>query len=76
MAEEETQNQNGEQATIYLVDDDAFLLDMYSLKFKKAGYNVVTIDDPQSAFDRIKAGDQPDILVFDIVIPSIIYVLC
>jgi|AntAceMinimDraft_11_1070367.scaffolds.fasta_scaffold02196_6 CheY-like chemotaxis protein len=61
--------QNG--ITILLVDDDAFLLDMYSLKFKNAGYDVTTIDDPSSALERIKGGENPDIILFDLVMPNI-----
>jgi CheY-like chemotaxis protein len=71
MSDENVQNENNEATSIYLVDDDAFLLDMYSLKFKKAGYNVVTIDDPQNALDRIRGGETPGILVFDIVMPNL-----
>ncbi len=53
-----------------LVDDDKFLLDMYSLKFSKAGYEVETSDSTDIALKRIQAGYIPDILLVDIVMPG------
>ena len=55
---------------IMLVDDDKFLLDMYSLKFSKAGYEVETSDSTDIALKRIQAGYIPDILLVDIVMPG------
>lgn len=56
---------------IMLVDDDKFLLDMYSLKFKNAGYEVDAIYGPALALDRINDGFSPDIILFDLVMPGI-----
>ena len=56
---------------ILLVDDDTFLLDMYALKFKNSGYEVVTVNNPEEAIEKIKAGENPDIVLFDIVMPGI-----
>ena len=56
---------------VLLVDDDAFLLDMYALKFKNAGYEVSAINDPQEAIDKLKGDLKPDIILFDIVMPGI-----
>jgi len=55
---------------VMLVDDDSFLLDMYSLKFKNAGYEVEAVNDPNVALDRIRGGYEPDIVLFDIVMPG------
>jgi two-component system chemotaxis response regulator CheY len=57
--------------TIMLVDDDTFLLDMYSLKFKNSGYNIITVDNPEEAVERLKSGDKPDIVLFDLVMSGI-----
>lgn len=59
------------KAHVLLVDDDAFLLDMYALKFKNAGYQVSTVNDPQEAVDALKGDLKPDIVLFDIVMPGI-----
>ncbi|MDA8611343.1 response regulator [Candidatus Pacebacteria bacterium] len=55
---------------VMLVDDDSFLLDMYSLKFKNAGYEVEAVNDPGSALDKLRDGYEPDIVLFDIVMPG------
>lgn len=69
MTENVPENTKGK---VLLVDDDSFLLDMYALKFKNAGYEVTAISDPQEAVDRLKGGDLvPDIILFDVVMPGI-----
>jgi CheY-like chemotaxis protein len=55
---------------ILLVDDDNFLLDMYSTKFTKEGYKVTTASGPDDAFDKLKNGYEPDILIFDLIMPK------
>ncbi|MEY2641058.1 MAG: hypothetical protein RL150_451 [Candidatus Parcubacteria bacterium] len=59
------------KAHVLLVDDDSFLLDMYALKFKNAGYEVTAISDPQEAIDALKGDLLPDIIIFDIIMPGI-----
>ena len=56
---------------ILLVDDDNFLLNMYSMKFTKAGMDVVCINDPLEALDKLRAGYTPDIAILDVVMPGI-----
>jgi len=56
--------------TILFVDDDKFLLDMYSLKFSKNNYVINTAQSPEDALKLIKDGLDPDILLLDIVMPS------
>ena len=56
---------------IMLVDDDPFLLDMYGLKFKNKGYDVVTHLKPEDALEQLKDGANPDILILDIIMPRI-----
>ncbi|MFA7194068.1 MAG: response regulator [Candidatus Paceibacterota bacterium] len=56
---------------IMLVDDDSFLLDMYALKFKNSGYEIITCDNPEEAVEKLKAGENPDIVLFDLVMAGI-----
>lgn len=56
---------------IIFVDDDKFLLDMYAMKFAKAGYEVKTADNSESALKMIRDGFAPDIILADIVMPGI-----
>ncbi len=55
---------------ILLVDDDTFLLDMYAIKFSKAGYEVKTADSSESGLKAIRDGYIPDIMLVDIVMPG------
>ncbi len=55
---------------IFFVDDDKFLLDMYTLKFSKAGYDVKTADSTELALRILSSGYVPDILLTDIVMPD------
>lgn len=58
------------QKKILFIDDDKFLLDMYSLKFNKAGYEVKTADSTDVALKMIRDGYTPDIFLSDIVMPG------
>ena len=55
---------------ILLVDDDNFLLDMYSMKFSKAGYQVTVANGPEQALSKLKDVYVPDILIFDLIMPK------
>ncbi len=53
-----------------LVDDDQFLVDMYSIKFKEKGISVETCLDGERAIARLKEGFTPDAIVLDVVMPK------
>jgi DNA-binding response OmpR family regulator len=55
---------------ILLIDDDKFLLDMYALKFAKAGYEVKTADSTDGGLKLIRGGYIPDVMLADIVMPG------
>lgn len=60
------------KASIVLVDDDSFLLDMYTLKFRKNGYEVNGFTSPQECIDKLKEGAlKPEIILFDVVMPGL-----
>ena len=54
---------------VFIVDDDKFLLGMYSLKFANNGYDVDTTVGSLAALEKLRAGAQPDIVLLDIVMP-------
>jgi CheY-like chemotaxis protein len=56
--------------TILLVDDDTFLLDLYSRKFSKAGQTVAVAHNAEEAIARLKEGLVPDIILSDMVMPG------
>jgi len=54
---------------ILIVDDDNFLLDMYSLKFSKSNFEVTAAAGPEIALEKLHAGLLPDVMLLDIVMP-------
>lgn len=54
---------------VFIVDDDKFLLGMYSLKFSNNGYDVDTTLGSRPALDKLRAGARPDVILLDIVMP-------
>jgi len=52
------------------IDDDKFLLDMYALKFTKAGYDVKTADSADTALKILRDGYAPDIMMTDVIMPG------
>ncbi len=58
------------QKKILFIDDDSFLLDMYSLKFSKAGYDVKVANSTDLALKMIRDGYTPDVMLVDVVMPG------
>jgi CheY-like chemotaxis protein len=54
---------------VFIVDDDKFLLGMYSLKFANDGYDVDTTVGSVAALEKLRAGAKPDIVLLDIIMP-------
>ena len=54
---------------ILILDDDAFLLSMYSMKFEKNGFDVKTLSSGQDAVELLKSGYKPDVLIMDLIMP-------
>lgn len=57
--------------SIFLVDDDRFLLDMYALKFKECGCKVTTEPDAMKALTLLREGLKPEVILLDIIMPNI-----
>jgi two-component system alkaline phosphatase synthesis response regulator PhoP len=58
------------QPRILLIDDDRFLLDMYSLKFKKSNLEIDTAGSSLNALEKLRTGGKYDIIVMDIIMPG------
>lgn len=54
---------------VLIVDDDEFLLDMYAVKFKAAGFELEIAEDGDAAIEKAKKFN-PDIILLDIVMPK------
>ena len=55
---------------IFIVDDDKFLLDMYTFKFNEKGFDVVQAFGSVDALNKLKGGIIPDIMLLDVVMPT------
>lgn len=55
---------------IFIVDDDKFLLDMYSSKFAGKGFEVDHALGSADALDKLRTGAIPDVILLDIVMPG------
>ena len=57
-------------STVLLVDDDKFLLDMYSLKFSQAGFTVQPCFSTHEAIEALRGGLKPAVVLFDVTMPG------
>lgn len=55
---------------ILLVEDEPFLIDIYTTKLKKAGFGVSVARDGDSAL-RVVKEEKPELVLLDIVLPHI-----
>jgi len=53
---------------IILVEDDQAILEMYNLKFKEEGLNLVSVADGLEGLDLIKK-EKPAIVMLDVMLP-------
>jgi len=60
---------------ILLVEDDPFLIDIYTTKFKEEGFQVEVANDGEEGLRKLKEGEgneeKFDLLVLDIVLPHV-----
>ncbi len=55
---------------VLIVDDDKFLLDMYTIKFTENNFDVVAALGSVEALTKIKDGINPDVALLDVVMPA------
>lgn len=55
---------------ICIIDDDAFLLEMYALKFAQKKFEVETASGAIDALEKLRGGYSPDIIAVDLVMPA------
>lgn len=55
---------------ILLVDDDAFLRDMYATKFKEEGYLVTVAKSGTQAMSILKDEGDVDVVMLDMIMPG------
>jgi len=55
---------------VLIIDDDEFLVDMYSIKFREQGFDVEIAFSGNEAIEKIKNGLNPDMILVDLVMPN------
>ncbi|MDD5738748.1 MAG: response regulator [Candidatus Pacebacteria bacterium] len=55
--------------SILLIEDDPFLIDIYSQKFKKSGFDVRVAENASKAFQFLEEKI-PDLILLDVVLPQ------
>ena len=63
-------NEN-DKGLILLVDDDKFLLDVYSTKFRENGKEVEICLGGQIALDRLRGGLEVSAVIIEVVMPTV-----
>lgn len=53
-----------------IVDDDEFLLDIYSAKFTEKGVNMIPVTSGEAALDILRGESDFDLVLLDMVMPS------
>lgn len=56
---------------VLIIDDDKFLLDMYSVKFREHGFDVEIGVGGEDALTKLRDGLVPDLIMLDIVMPGV-----
>ncbi len=55
---------------LLLVDDDAFLRDMYATKFAECGYAVDAADSAVGALQKLEQAADFDVILLDMIMPG------
>jgi len=55
---------------VLLVDDEKFLLELYSIRFLKSGFDVFACTSADEALTTIRNGYSPDAILLDITMPE------
>ncbi|MFA6463481.1 MAG: response regulator [Candidatus Paceibacterota bacterium] len=64
------EDKNPKKYTVVLVDDDKFLLNMYSMKFSKEGVGITAFQSSEEALEKFRQGLHPDVVLLDVVMPG------
>ncbi len=54
-----------------IMDDDKFLLDMYSLKFEKENIEAIGIESGEELINKLKQDLTADIILLDVIMPGL-----
>lgn len=55
---------------VFIIDDDSFLTNMYTVKFKQQEFEVETASSGPAALEKLRGGYKPDLMLVDVVMPG------
>lgn len=61
----------GNKKKILVIDDDKFLLSMYSFKFKESGFEVTSVLGGAEALKKLREGQSFDVILLDLMMPVV-----
>lgn len=57
---------------ILIIDDDIFLLEMYSIKFQEAGFDLEVAKNGEEALSKLSNKEySPEVILLDVLMPSL-----
>lgn len=56
---------------VLIIEDDAFLVKVYQIKFQNEGVEVLLAADGKEALDIVKTGEPPSVVLLDLMLPGI-----
>ena len=56
--------------TILIIEDDPFILDIYTTKLRESGFSVETSLDGKNCIDKVQEI-KPDLILLDLVLPNV-----
>lgn len=59
----------GDEKDILIVEDEAFVVNVYKTKLTKEGYNVHVADDGEKGW-KIAQDVEPDLILLDLILPK------
>lgn len=60
---------NRQKVKILLIEDDPFLLGMYSAKFELEGFNVISASDGEEGWHKA-VTEEPNVILLDLILPK------
>jgi len=66
----EVSAQKTNKKTVFVIEDDVFLIKAYQIKFEKAGADVWTVADGNEALKFLEK-DPPNVVLLDLLLPGI-----
>ncbi len=64
-----TEQKTSKDIKVMIIDDDAFILNMYKVKFTKEGFTPTLASNGKEALDIAHSGFVPDVLFVDLIMP-------